>query len=161
MARRLRERGSHHADAPEYPASQAGAYGDEVPPGLLRPRNGAGRAALVCGLIALVCAIGFFLVLTVPVAILLGLAAIVLGIMGRSRVRRGIATNRGSATFGIVTGLLSLLILAGLVVGGVAVVNASRNNPDVKALKDCSRSAGFNVHAQRVCVDQYRHSVSK
>src|ERR1700712_6075070 len=84
-----------HGGAPEMPAN--GAYGDEIPPGLLRPRNGAGRAALICGLIAFVCAVGFFLVLTVPVAILLGLAAIVLGIMGRSRVRRGIATNRGSA----------------------------------------------------------------
>ena len=85
----------------------SGAYGDEVAPGLLRPRNGAGRAALVCGVLALICAIGFFLVLTIPVAIVLGLAAIVLGILGRGRVRRGLATNRGSATFGIITGLLS------------------------------------------------------
>src|SRR5437764_655043 len=101
MARRLREPVAAQA-APGSPASPAGAYGNEIPPGLLKPRNGAGRAALICGVIALVCAIGFFLVITVPVAILLGLAAIVLGFMGRSRVRRGLATNRGSATTGIV-----------------------------------------------------------
>src|ERR1700712_2756737 len=104
MARRLRQPDARYDEAP---ASSAGAYGHEmppgreIPPGLLKPRNGAGRAALVCGVLALICAIGFFLLITVPVAILLGLAAIVLGVMGRSRVRRGIATNRGSATFGI------------------------------------------------------------
>src|SRR3954452_19313376 len=84
----------------------AGAYGVDQPP--VHPRNGAGRAALICGVLALICAIGFFLVLTVPVAIILGLAGIILGFVGRGRVRRGLATNRGSATTGIVTGLLAL-----------------------------------------------------
>lgn len=154
----------HHPNAPGHPAPggharDRGAYGNEVPPGLLKPRNGAGRAALICGVLALICAIGFFLILTVPLAIVLALAAIVLGFLGRGRVRRGIATNRGSATTGIVTGLLSLLLLAGLVAGGVALVNANKNNPDATALKDCSRSAGFDLSAQRDCAEQYRQSV--
>jgi hypothetical protein len=156
MPRRLRE--PRTAQGPVAP--DQGAYGSEIPPGLLKPRNGAGRAALVCGLLALVCAIGFFLLITVPIAVLLGLAAVVLGIMGRSRVRRGLATNRGSATTGIVTGLLSLLIIAGLVAGGVALVNANRNNPDAKTLKDCVRSAGFDLQQQRDCADTYRQNVS-
>jgi hypothetical protein len=159
MARRLREQPvAPYADAP---GSSTGAYGNDIPPGLLKPRNGAGRAALICGVLALLCTIGFFLLVTVPVAIILGLAAIVLGFLGRGRVRRGIATNRGSATLGIVTGLLSLLILGGLVAGGVAVVNGTKSNPDVKALKSCSRSAGLNLNAQRTCIDQYRHAASK
>lgn len=144
--------------APEMPAEH-GAYGNEVPPGLLRPRNGAGRAALVCGVLALICAIGFFLIITVPVAILLGLAAIVLGFMGRSRVRRGIATNRGSATFGIITGLLSLLLLAGLAIGGVALFNS--NKTDFKNLKACTQDAGSNQSKIQKCAQQFKDGVTK
>jgi lysylphosphatidylglycerol synthetase-like protein (DUF2156 family) len=147
------------AAAPEYPAnSTTGAYGDEIPPGLLRPRNGAGRAALVCGLIAFVCTIGFFLFVTVPVAIVLGLAAVVLGVMGRSRVRRGLATNRGSATFGLVTGLLSLLILAGLAIGGVALFNA--NKDEAKSYGDCVQQAGTNSQALQNCTEQFKNELT-
>jgi hypothetical protein len=147
------------AAGPGYPAApDQGAYGNEVPPGLLKPRNGAGRAALLLGVLALICAIGFFFLITLPLAVLFGLAAVILGSMGRSRVRKGIATNRGSATTGIVTGLLSLLLIAGLVAGGVALFNANRNNPDATALRDCARSAGFDLQAQRDCVDQYRNN---
>ena len=154
MPRRLRE-----PVAPESPAAATGAYGDDVPPGLLRPRNGAGRAALVCGVLALICAIGFFLVLTIPVAVVLGLAAIVLGVMGRGRVRRGLATNRGSATVGIVTGLLSLLILAGLVAGGVALFN--NNKSDVKSYGDCIKQAGSNQQKQQDCATRFKDQVTK
>jgi hypothetical protein len=139
-------------------APNEGAYGEEVHPGLLRPRNGAGRAALICGVIAFVCAIGFFLILTVPLAIVLGLAAVVLGIMGRSRARRGLATNRGSATFGLVTGLLALLILAGLAIGGVALFNA--NKDEAKNLKDCVQQAGGNQAAQQDCANQFKDQVT-
>ena len=135
-----------------------GRYGNEVPPGLLRPRNGAGRAALICGVLALIFAIGFFLIITVPVAILLGLAAIVLGVMGRSRVRRGIATNRGSATFGILTGLLSLLLLAGLAVGGVALF--SHNKQDFKNLNACRQAAGSDQNKLQQCAEQFKNSLT-
>ena len=145
-----------HGGAPEMPAN--GAYGNEVPPGLLRPRNGAGRAALICGVLALICAIGFFLIITVPVAILLGLAAIVLGVLGRSRVRRGIATNRGSATFGIVTGLLSLLLLAGLAVGGVALFNS--NKTDFKNFNSCAQDAGSNQSKLQKCTDDFKNGIT-
>ncbi len=144
---------------PGNPPGHAGAYGDEVPPGLLRPRNGAGRAALICGLIAFVCTVGFFLILTVPVAIILGLAAVVLGVMGRSRVRRGLATNRGSATFGLVTGLLSLLILAGLAVGGVALFNA--NKDEAKNYGECVQQAGTNSQALQDCTEQFKDELTR
>jgi hypothetical protein len=162
MPRRLREPAVPPRGAPEYPGDPArptGAYGDEVAPGLLHPRNGAGRAALVCGLLALVCAIGFFLLLTIPVAIVLGLAGIVLGILGRGRVRRGLATNRGSATLGIVTGLLSLLLLGGLAVAGVALF--SSNKTDVKSYSDCVQQAGGNQQKQQDCVTRFKDQVIK
>lgn len=158
MARRLREPVAPYADA-RGPAAPNGAYGNEVPPGLLKPRNGAGRAALICGLIALVCTIGFFLVLTVPVALLLGLAAVVLGFMGRGRVRRGLATNRGSATIGLVTGLLSLLILAGLAIGGVALFNS--NKTEFKNLGQCVQDAGSDSAKLQQCQDQFKNEVTQ
>jgi hypothetical protein len=156
MARRSRQPVAPYADAP---AASTGAYGNEVPPGLLQPRNGAGRAALICGVLALLCTIGFFLLVTVPVAIILGLAAIVLGILGRGRVRRGIATNRGSATIGIVTGLLSLLILGGLAVGGVALFN--HNKSDVKSFSDCIKQAGNDKGKQQSCTTQFKNQITK
>jgi lysylphosphatidylglycerol synthetase-like protein (DUF2156 family) len=161
MPRRSREPAAPYAEAPAYPGNPAaptGAYGDEVAPGLLRPRNGAGRAALVCGVLALICAIGFFLVLTIPVSIVLGLAAIVLGILGRGRVRRGLATNRGSATLGIVTGLLSLLLLAGLAAAGVALFS---NNSDAKSYTDCVKQAGSNQQKQQDCATQFKDQITK
>jgi hypothetical protein len=134
-------------------AYPGGAYGVDEPP--VHPRNGAGRAALICGVLALICAIGFFLVVTVPVAILLGLAGIILGFVGRGRARRGLATNRGSATIGIVTGLLSLLLLAGLVVGGVALFNNNKDNPKFKSLVECTQNAGTDTKKLQDCAQQF------
>lgn len=162
MPRRSRERAAAYADAPAYPdhpAAPAGAYGNEGATGLLRPRNGAGRAALVSGVLALLCAIGFFLVLTIPVAVVLGLAAIVLGILGRGRVRRGLATNRGSATLGIVTGLLSLLLLAGLAAAGVALFTS--NKSDVTSYSDCVQQAGGNQQKLQDCTTRFKDQVTK
>jgi hypothetical protein len=142
-------------------ANRDGAYGDEIPPGLLRPRNGAGRAAGIFGVVALLCAIGFFLVLTVPIAVVLGLLAIVLGIIGRGRVRRGIATNPGAATLGIVTGLLSLLLLGGLVVAGVTVWNHNKDNPTFKNFQQCAQSAGTDSQKLQQCSQQFKNDVSR
>ena len=76
-------------------------------PYLLKPRNGAGVAALVLGLLGLVLAI---LVLPAPLGALLGLLALILGIIGISRAGRGEATNRGQAVTGLITGILALAL---------------------------------------------------
>ena len=145
--------------APQPVGPDQGAYGHDIPPELLRPRNGAGRAAAIFGILALICAIGFFLVLTVPLAVVLGLAAILFGVVGRRRFRRGVATNRGSATTGIVTGLLSLLILGGLTVGGVVLYN--QHKQDFKDFYHCSRAAGINSSQLRSCERQFRTDFSR
>lgn len=51
----------------------------------------------------------------------LAVAAIVLGFAGRGRVRRGVATNRRTATAGLVTGLVAATLS---VIGFVTVINA-------------------------------------
>jgi hypothetical protein len=116
---------------------------------------------MICGILALLCAIGFFLLVTVPLAIVLGLAAILLGMMGRSRFRRGLATNPGAATTGIVTGLLSLLILGGLAIGGVALFNHNKDNPTFKNFQQCSQAAGADTQKQKDCADQFKNSVTQ
>jgi hypothetical protein len=79
------------------------------PPPLLRlaPRNGAGVAALTMG------AVGLALVLTVmlfPIGGLLGVVAMLAGVVGISRAARWRAFNRGQAVAGLLLGGLALLL---------------------------------------------------
>jgi len=69
-----------------------------------KPRNGMGTAAVVFGVLAL-------LLCWLPVVgLLLGVLAIIFGVVGRGRVKRMQATNQGAATTGLVLGVLSLVI---------------------------------------------------
>ncbi len=72
-------------------------------------RNGLALASLICGLTSLGCLILFFLLITVPLAVVLGIAAIVTGILGLRAVKRDGKGGRGQAIGGIVTGTLSIL----------------------------------------------------
>ena len=95
-----------------YPAD--GGYGW---PGLApMPSNGLGTAGLVLGIIS---AAVFCLW---PVAIVLGVLALIFGTLGRGKARRGEATNPGQALAGIICGA------AGVVFGFVmlAFVIATR-----------------------------------
>jgi hypothetical protein len=81
-------------------------------------RNGFGVAGLVCGIVALVSSfypitwfftsaelnIGWYYV---PIAI----CGIVLSSIGMSRVRQGLASNRGAARAGLVTSLVSIAMM--------------------------------------------------
>lgn len=85
------------------------------------PKNGLGIAALIFGILAL-------LTCWLPVVgFVLGLLAIILGVLGRGRAKRGQATNQGSATAGLVLGILSLivnvLITGALLFFGFAFIN--------------------------------------
>ncbi|WP_415950706.1 DUF4352 domain-containing protein [Streptomyces sp. KLOTTS4A1] len=72
-------------------------------PYMMAPRNGLGIAGLVTGII------GAVLFLTVWLGIILGILGLVFGLIGRSRAKRGEATNGGVA-------------LAGAILGGIAIV---------------------------------------
>jgi hypothetical protein len=66
------------------------------------PKNGLGIAALILGVLAILS--GWFLI-----GGLFGIVAIILGIIGSRRAKRGEATNRGMAITGIVLGVLGVL----------------------------------------------------
>lgn len=94
-------------------------------------RNGLGTAALVLGVLALV------LCWTIVGGIVLGIAAIVLGVLGRSRARKGEASNGGMAVAGLVLGVLGLLAAGAIIALGIAAFNSA----DFQNLTDCLESA--------------------
>ncbi|HYI61385.1 MAG TPA: DUF4190 domain-containing protein, partial [Acidimicrobiales bacterium] len=82
----------------------------------------------------------------------LGLVAIILGIVGLVRVRRGQATNSGMAIAGIVTGALAILIA---VVVGVFLAD---NADEIEDLGDCLEDA--NTEQERDdCANRFEDEV--
>ncbi|TVL94378.1 DUF4190 domain-containing protein [Streptomyces sp. SAJ15] len=86
---------------PGYPGYPGGA----VMP--MQQSNGMGTAALVCGIIGLVCGITYFLWVF---AVILGILAIIFGAVGKGKAKRGEAGNAGSATAGLVCGIIGMVI---------------------------------------------------
>lgn len=121
------------------PPTGGGAFG--APPPRTGGRNGLGVAALILGLLAVLTAI------TVFVGILFGLLAIILGVIGRGRAKRGEANNGGMALAGIILGIVGLLISSALIAVGVSVFNSETG----QRLKDCIESAGSNQAAINQC----------
>ena len=89
-------------------------------------------AALVLGIFAL---LSSFIV----VGGLLGVVAIILGIVGRGRVKRGEANNGGMALAGIILGVLSLLVSAAILIGGVALFDKAGGGDLVRCLEDAGQ----------------------
>jgi hypothetical protein len=103
----------------------------QAPPQRL-PRNGLGVTALVTGVIGLILAI---LLVLAPVAAILGAIAVGTGIAGIGRANRGVASNRGQAVAGLVTGLLALVIAIAVMVS--AGVYLSRHSTDLRDFGRC------------------------
>lgn len=110
--------------------------------------NGMAVAALVLGIAACV----FFW--TVIGGILLGIIAVVLGIIGARKARQGRAPHRAMAIVGVVLGALGL-IAGGVIVGvGVSILNSD----DFKSYSDCVKHA--NTQSDRdQCAKDFSHDV--
>lgn len=113
------------------------------------PRQGAGLAttALVLGILALVTSF------TVIGGIVLGVLALVFGLIGLGRARRG-APGRGRAIAGIVTGVLGALVAIALIAFGLSILNS----PAGKNLQSCIKNANGNQAAVQQCDQQYQNS---
>jgi hypothetical protein len=126
-----------------YPAPGYG-YGDAYRP----PRNGLGVAALVLGILGL-------LIAWVPVfgilGLLLGVAAVILGFLGRGRAKRGEATNPGAALAGIILGFLAVA-LAGIITAGLVAFFGSGEGRDYL---DCVSRAGGNQAEVQRCAERF------
>ncbi|MFI6660275.1 hypothetical protein ACIBL8_32605 [Streptomyces sp. NPDC050523] len=99
-----------------YPQQAPGAPGYYGWPGMTPvPSNGMGTAALVIGIIAVV------VFCLWPIAILLGVLAVIFGSIGRAKARRGEATNAGQSLAGIICGAVGIVL--GLVMIAVLIAN--------------------------------------
>lgn len=122
-------------------------YGYPPPP--MAPKNGLGTAALVLAVIALVS------VVTVFAPIVLGAVAVVLGFLGRGRVKRGAANNGGIAIAGIVLGALAIIVGLAFIAIWAAVWKDVGGGDYI----DCMQKAGSDHVQQQQCADQFRQSV--
>ncbi|WP_327233000.1 DUF4190 domain-containing protein [Streptomyces sp. NBC_01317] len=111
--------------------------------------NGLAVAALVLGIAACV------LFWTVIGGILLGLAAIVTGILGARRARGGRAPRRTMAIVGAVLGALGLIVSAVIVTVGVSLLNSD----EFKDFNDCVQHANSQSEKDQ-CADDYSDDVN-
>ncbi|MYW04427.1 DUF4190 domain-containing protein [Streptomyces sp. SID3343] len=107
-----------------YESSAPPAYGQHMQQAPVRLRNGMGTSALVLGIIG---AVSGVVPLMFWLAGILGLLALIFGLVGRSRAKRGEATNKGKATAGAILGLVSLILS---VVGAVLLFKAAEDVVD-------------------------------
>ncbi|PZS37953.1 MAG: DUF4190 domain-containing protein [Pseudonocardiales bacterium] len=134
---------SHGENPPGY--DQGPGYGG---PGA-RPRNGFGIAALVLGLLALV------LCWTIVGGILFGILAMIFGLLGRARAKRGEATNGGVSLAGIVLGIIGLLAAIGLVALGASLLNS----PAGQNYQQCEQQAGGDPAKLQQCFSEFGNQV--
>lgn len=129
-------------DGGQYPPPEYGAP-------LRRPRNGFGIAALLLGLLALV------LSWTIIGGIVFGLLALICGLFGRARAKRGEATNGGLSVAGIVLGIIGLLIAIGIIALGASFLKS----PAGQSYQQCIEESIGNPAAIERCVSEFGRQV--
>jgi hypothetical protein len=117
----------------------------------LAPRNGLGIAALALAVI------GLLGVATVVAPVVLGAAAIVVGLLGRERVKRGDADNGGVAVAAMVLGTLAIVVGLAFAAIWTTVWQDVRGGDYI----DCVQKAGGDQQAQQRCNDQFRRTVQQ
>lgn len=113
------------------------------------PRNGFGVAALTLGLV------GVLLFWTVLGGAVLGLLALIFGILGYRRGRRGEATNGTLSLVGAVIGAFALVGSAVVLVFAVSVLSSG----NYEELESCVRDAATTAE-QEQCERDFLESVS-
>ena len=135
-----------------YGSDPTGSY---VPPGGGAPARplptGMAVASLVLGVLGILTA--FFLI-----GGLLGLIALILGLVALGKIKRGEAGGRGMAIAGIVTGAIALL-LSIIVVVSVGAFFAE-NKDKFSNLAECVEAAGDDQAAVQACEDDFARSIN-
>jgi Domain of unknown function (DUF4190) len=146
-------RREHAAEAPGsgplYPYQPGHPPPYYAPPQPVAPKNGLAIAALVLAVIGLLC------VATVFAPIILGVVAVILGVVGRGRVQRGLADNGGVAIAGIVLGCLAIVVGLAFIAIWTTVWKDVRGGDYI----DCMQRAGSDNVAQQQCADQFKRTV--
>jgi hypothetical protein len=112
---------------------------------LAQPRNGFGVAAFALGLLALL------LSWTAIGGIVLGIPAVIFGVLGRGRARRGEATNGGLSMAGIVLGVVGVLIAILIIAFWASVLNT----PAGQTYFHCIQQNAGNPSRMQECANQF------
>jgi hypothetical protein len=128
-------------------SGQGPGYGATAAPA----RNGFGIAALVLGLLALL------LCWTIIGGIVFGILALIFGLLGRARAKRGEATNGGLSVAGIVLGILGLLAAIGLVALGASLLNS----PAGQNYEQCVQQSGGDPAKLQQCFSELGNQVGR
>lgn len=119
------------------------------PPPPSSRRNGLGIAALVLAIVAL------FAFWSVIGGAAIGVVAVILGIVGWGRAKRGEASNGGVAIAGIVLGALAVVVSLAFIAVWVGIFDAVGGTDYL----DCVADAGSDSAAIERCADQLRDRV--
>lgn len=130
---------------PPPPQQPYGGYGGYQPPPT-GPRNGLGIAALVVAILGLV------FCWTVVGGVMLGVVAVIIGIVGRGRAKRGEATNGGVALAGALLGVLAVVVSLVFIPIWMGVFSEVGGTDYL----DCVSRAGSDRTAVEACADQLR-----
>ncbi|MFE3289529.1 DUF4190 domain-containing protein [Rhodococcus sp. NPDC059234] len=140
---------------PQYPSGQqypgGQQYAAQPYPGAapISPRNGAGIAALILGIL------GVVTVWTIIGGFVFGVLAVILGVIGRSQFKKQTATNGGMSLAGILLGIAAVIITIVLIVVGIGFF-AHIGGRDYL---DCVRDAGNNRAELQRCEDEFRQNI--
>ena len=126
-------------------------YGYRLPS--VHPRNGLGVASLVLAIVALLS--DWLSFPGIVLGLTLGVVAVVVGFLGRGRVKRGTANNGGVAIAGIVLGALSIIVGLALFAIWMTVLKEAGGGDYIS----CMQKAGRNRVLQQQCADQFRQNV--
>lgn len=88
----------------------------------------------------------------------LGLVAVILGIVALGKIKRGEAGGRGMALGGIITGILAMLVTI-LIVVTVGAFFAN-NKDEINNLRDCLDAANNNQTEIQACQDQFENQLN-
>lgn len=131
-----------------YPPAPPQPYMGYAPPPSA-PRNGLGVTALVIAIVALLSSF------SVVGGIVLGIAAVIIGFAGRSRVKRGEANNGGVALAGVILGFLAIVVGLAFIAVWVGVFKEVGATDYI----DCLQKAGQDQSQVQQCADEFKQSV--
>jgi Domain of unknown function (DUF4190) len=134
-----------------YPPPPYGAYPAPPPVRPVGAHNGLGVAALVIGIV------GLLLVWSVVGGIVLGILAVIIGVLARGRCKRGEADNIGVATSGIVLGIVAVLVSIIFIWIWVSLGQRWYYEFGGRDYMDCMQRAGSDRVAQQQCEDTFRN----
>jgi heme/copper-type cytochrome/quinol oxidase subunit 2 len=99
-----------------------------------------------------------FTIFLPPVGVVLGVLALIFGIIGVRRARRGEATNRGQALAGAITGGIGLVI--SIVIVTILGVFVFTHRTQIDQYTRCLQNA-HTQHARDVCNQEFRNSINR